>query len=75
MYNHQILKAKIKYMCDLKNTTQKQMLADLGYSVNLLTQATGNKGISSVALYAIAEYLDVSIDFLTGRTDKPEVNK
>ena len=75
MYNQQIFKARIKYLCDLKNTTLGNMLSDLGFNKNLLTQATGNKGISSVALYMIAEYLGVSIDYLTGRTDKPEVNK
>lgn len=75
MYNHQIVKAKIKYQCECKNITTKKLLSDLGYNVNLLTQATGERGISGAALYGIADYLEVSVDYLLGRTDRPEVNK
>ena len=72
MYNHNVLRAKIRYQCDCKGITLKKMLSDLGYNVNILTQATGNKGISSSTLYAIADYLEVSVDFLLGRTDNPK---
>ena len=30
---------------------------------------------SAEVLYAVADYFDVSIDYLFGRTDKPEVNR
>ena len=75
MYNPDILKAKINYLCELKGISQKKLLADLGYGVNLLRQATGERGLSGGALYSIADYLDCSVDYLLGRTDKPEVNK
>jgi len=75
VYNHQTLKARIKYVCDCKELTLRKMFYDLGYNVNILTQATGGKGISSGTLYDIAEYLDVSVDYLLGRTDKPKVKR
>ena len=75
MYNHDNFRAKIKYHCDLKKISLGNMLSELGYNRNLITQATGNKGISSIALFAIADYLDVSVDYLLGRTENKESHK
>jgi len=75
MYNHNILRARIKYLCDLKKIALRKLLSDLGYNVNMLTQVTGERGISSVALCAIADYLDCSLDYLTGRCDNPNQHK
>jgi hypothetical protein len=75
LYNLDNFKAKIKYHCDLKKTSLGNMLFSLGYNRNLLSQATGNKGISSMALYAIADYLDVSLDYLLGRAERPDSHK
>lgn len=36
---------------------------------------SGVKTPSSENLIKLADYLDVSVDYLLGRTDKPEVNK
>jgi len=35
----------------------------------------GKKGVSVEKLCTLADYFDVSIDYLVGRTDKPEVNR
>jgi transcriptional regulator with XRE-family HTH domain len=75
LYNPTILRARIKYLCELKGITSKKLASDLGYGVNFLTQSTGRNGMSSSALYAIADYLDVSVDYLLGRTDKQDSHK
>lgn len=75
MYNQQLVKARIKYLCECRKITVQKMLLDLGYGRNLLTQATSSRGISGAMLYAIADYLDVSVDYILGRTEKPEINK
>lgn len=36
---------------------------------------TGTREPSNDDLIAIADYFDVSIDYLVGRTDNPEVNR
>lgn len=59
-----------------QSKTAKTMCADLGLGVNAVHQvAHMAMGFRSSTLYAIADYLDVSADYLLGRTDKPEVNR
>ena len=59
-----------------QNKTAKTMCADLGLGVNAVHQmAHMAMGFRSSTLYAIADYLNVSADYLLGRTDKPEVNR
>ena len=75
MYNQQTVKSRIKYQCELNGITSKKLLSDLDYNINLLTQAGNDRGLSGVALYRIADYLGVSVDYLLGRTDNPVINK
>ena len=37
--------------------------------------ASGEREPASEYLIALADYLDVSVDYLLGRTEKPEVNR
>jgi len=75
LYNHANLKAKINYLCELKGITQKKLLSDLGFGINLLRNATNERGMSGAVLYSIADYLDVSIDYLVGRTENQQSHK
>jgi len=74
LYNPSLVRAKIKYLCDLQNITLKKMLSDLGYNVNLVTQATGERGLSGAVLQDIADYLNVSVDYILGRTNEPKIH-
>ena len=49
---------------------------ELNMSQNTISQyETGMREASYSALIAIADYFDVSIDYLLGRTDNPKVNR
>ena len=49
---------------------------ELGMSQNTISRyETGAREPSNDELIAIADYFDVSIDYLLGRTDRPEVNR
>ena len=55
---------------------QDEVAADLGLSAGGYRLYEQGKGYPAVPrLYALAEYFNVSIDYLLGRTDKREVNK
>lgn len=75
MYNAQNLTEKIKKEAKNKNILIRDMLAECGLSINAISQITDKKGLSSFSLAAIADYLDVSVDYLLGRTENPESHK
>lgn len=59
-----------------RNDTSKHMCAELGLGINAVREITKTqKGLVSATLYAIADYLDVSADYLLGRTDNAESHK
>ena len=66
----------IKSIAKSKKITIKQMLSDCQLSVNTLSSMQAGGYYPRLdAIFKIADYLDVSIDYLLGRTDKPEVNR
>ena len=72
MYTAQITKERIKGLCKIQKISMEQMLSELNLGVNAVRQITDTKGMSSVSLYKIADYLNVSVDYLLGRTDNPD---
>jgi SOS-response transcriptional repressor LexA len=75
MYIAQTTKNRIKELCKDKNINAKQMLIDCSLGANAIQQINDIKGMASFSLAKIADYLDVSTDYLLGRTDNPEINK
>lgn len=75
MCNAQTLINNIKNRAKQRNVIIRDMLNECGLSINAISQITDKKGISSFSLARIADYLDCSVDYLLGRTDKPEVNR
>lgn len=75
MYSAQTLVDNIKKQAKLKNVLIRDLLAECDLNVNALSQISDKKGLSSFSLALIADYLEVSTDYLLGRTDKPEVNR
>jgi hypothetical protein len=75
LYNTNNVASRIKDKLSEKNISGAQMLSDLSMGVNALYQFEKGRVMSCFALAAVADYLDVSVDYLLGRTDKPEVNR
>lgn len=75
MYNAELLKTRIKSLCKARKIAIKEMLSVCGLSVNAVSQINDAGGMYSFSLARIADYLDCSVDYLLGRTDKPEVNR
>lgn len=56
--------------------TQKQLSAKVGLSeLAIQNYESERRKPAYDVLIALADYFDVSIDYLVGRTDKPDVNK
>ena len=75
MYTAQLLSSRIKQRAKDKGIRLKDMLVELELNINTISQITDKKGLACFPLARIADYLDCSVDYLLGRTDKPEVNK
>lgn len=75
MYSAQMTKDRIKLLCRMKKISMGDMLEECNLGVNAIRQISGTKGMASFSLARIADYLDCSVDYLLGRTDKPEVNR
>lgn len=68
MYNSQDVATKIKELSKSKNITVKQLLEDVGLGFNTMSNMRTSMPKAD-NLAKIADYLDVSVDYLLGRTD------
>lgn len=76
MYNSALLYERITDTLQKQNKSAKTMCADLGIGLNTVHKLKEQApNITTAKLYAIADYLDVSADYLLGRTDNAESHK
>lgn len=73
MYNAQFTIGRIQKIIKKRKLVQKNVLAECGLSENTLKSMTDGRGMASFNLARIADYLNVSVDYLLGRTDDPEL--
>ena len=71
MYNNSEIAQKIKDITKKKGIPLKRLLDDCNLNINYISEFSKGKDITGNNLFIIAEYLDVSIDYLLGRTDQP----
>lgn len=73
MYNAQITIDRIQNLIKSRKLVQKTVLEECGLNENTLKRMSDDRGMSSFNLAKIADYLKVSVDYLLGRTDEPEI--
>ena len=66
---------KIFLLMEQKNINAYRLSKEIGISSGLISQwKRGLQKPSLDVVAKIADYLDVSVDYLLGRTDNPEIN-
>ncbi len=66
----------VKSLCKIKGTTITALLEDCSLRKSLIYDVEKRNAKPSIEIVeAIADYFDCSVDYLLGRTDKPEVNR
>lgn len=76
MYSSQEAAFKIRTLAKEKGVAIADLLENCNLNINALSQsAKSQEGMKAKNLYAIADYLDCSIDYLLGRTDNPNSHK
>ena len=63
---------RIKKLTAERSKTMKQVTSDLGYSENYFYSLKSGKQPTAERLNEIADYFNVSVDYLLGRTDDPQ---
>ena len=68
-----VISLRLKELRLTRNITQLKLALDLNMSQNTISRyETGEREPGIVELIAIADYFDVSIDYLLCRTDNPK---
>lgn len=75
LYKSPDVASRIKSYAKIKNVALKTILEECGLGSNTFSHMLHGKEISYSSLARIADYLDVSVDYLLGRTDIPEINR
>lgn len=70
MYNSQEVAERVKNIAKDRGIKVTDMLADCELGVNTISKMAKGTDILSKNLAKIADYLNVSIDYLLGKTDK-----
>lgn len=76
MFIKDIFCQRLRALRDKQTLFQMDLANDLGVSKQTLSAwETGTREPNMAALYALADYFDVSTDYLLGRTDNPNSHK
>lgn len=71
-----VKRMKLKYLREKKNISQLKLAMDLNMNQNSISRyENGQRQADYDTLIAFADYFDVSIDYLLGRTENPKMNK
>ena len=69
-------RVRLKELRKMKKISQLKLAMELHMNHNTISRyETGEREAGYAELIAIADYFDVSIDYLLERTDNPEVNR
>lgn len=75
MYESKKIAERIKKTAKAKNIKLKIMLEDVNLNKNTLSNMYKGSVPKVDNIAKIADYLKVSVDYILGRTDNPEINK
>lgn len=75
VFNKEVLIENISSLSLKNQTSVNKALVDSGAGKDLIANLKKGQIPSIEKLMIIADYFGVSIDYLLGRTDKPEINK
>ena len=75
MYNPQTVADRIKLTAEQRKVSVRNLLDACDLGKNTINKLSSGSDISLATCFKISEFLDVSIDYLIGRTDIHEVNR
>ncbi|WP_440977681.1 helix-turn-helix domain-containing protein [Sedimentibacter sp. LTW-03] len=74
MFDSNIFAERLQLLRKKANVSQKILSDHIGVSYHTISKIENKQRAASIeVITAIAEYFDVSLDYLTGRTDLPDI--
>lgn len=70
-----MLSARLRELRKTQKITQKQTALAIGITERNYQRLEAGEKPNYDNLIALADYFDVSLDYLVGRTDNPEINR
>ena len=74
MYDSSKIAENIKITAIKKKVVIRNMLSDCGLGINTMSSLYHGNMIAVDSLAKIADYLEVSVDYLLGRTNEPKIH-
>lgn len=76
MFSKESFSDRLKSLRAEKNLKQSELAAIIGVRNTAISMMeSSERGPSAEVLCALADYFNVSLDYLVGRTDNPEINR
>ena len=76
MFSNEIFANRIKFLRKQKNIKQSELGEKIGLTYTAISDIERGRRTTTIEkLVALADYFEVSIDYLVGRTDNPKINK
>lgn len=76
MFSKEIFGERVKALRIKKNIKQSELGEIVGLTYTAISDIErGRRTTTLEKLEALADYFDVSVDYLMGRTDNPKINK
>jgi len=76
MFSKKIFSERVKSLRETHKLTQKELAEIINMSDKSISLIENSWRAASIeVMFSLADYFNVSLDYLTGRTDKPEINK
>ena len=75
MYDLHIIEDRAMSVAQTKGLSKNKLLANANLNKSVFDNMKKGQIPSVDKIHKIADYLDCSVDYLLGRTDKPEVNR
>ena len=70
-----MLSQRLRELRKMHTVTQKQVAIDVGITERSFQRLESGEKPNFDTLIALADYFDVSVDYLVGRSDTPKINK
>lgn len=75
MYNLQLIEDRIMSIASVKNLSKNKLLINAGLNKSIFDNMKKGQIPSVDKIHKIADYLNVSVDYLLGRTENPDLHK